>query len=193
MDSVPYPGSSESRELQEVLAQFDAPAYIRRARGVEQALEHLLERCRGQANEWLDMVKLRLGQVRALAGEWSALESLLDKEHLLVLVKLHDDLAPNLRAPLTPTASERTLRRALLDLVSSLERFNERWRAYLEKVDFSAVNEVREGYNRYYVIEKSCALRSDRLAAIGFTPLPPFTREELCRRLPPLPVPLLRD
>jgi hypothetical protein len=192
MESIPISGDSESRDMQEVIAQFDAPAYIRRARGVELALEHLLNKCRAQANAWLEMTKLRLGRLIAVAGDWSVLEALLADGQLPVLKKLHTELAPKLRVPPEPTSSKRVLRRALHELVSSLNRFNERWRTYLEKVDCSAVDQVREGYNRYYVIEKACALRSDRLAGHGFVPLKPMTREELFGLLPPLPVPVLR-
>ena len=54
-----------------------------------------------------------------------------------------------------------------------------------------AVNDKRDGYNRYYVLEKACALRSDTLARLGFSPLPPMDLAELRAHLPPLPVPRL--
>jgi len=91
-----------------------------------------------------------------------------------------------------PTSSSRTLYRALRELTESIERFNRRWRELLQKVDLTKVNELREGYNRYYVLEKECALRSPRLARQGYSPLPPVTVEELRALLPPLAVPELR-
>jgi hypothetical protein len=81
----------------------------------------------------------------------------------------------------------------LRELVSSLERFNTRWQPYIEQVDCRTINELREGYNRYYVLEKACALRSDRLARIGFEPMAPLTVEELAGQLPLLSVPRLAD
>jgi len=51
------------------------------------------------------------------------------------------------------------------------------------------VNEAREGYNRYYLLEKECAMRSARLARQGFKRLTPFTLDELMRMLPDLSIP----
>ena len=111
MESVPFTGEPEGREMQEVMAQFDAPAYIRRARGVEHALDDLLAKCRRQREEWLPMVKLRLGQLHALAGDWPALRPFVaDEEQLVVLESLHRTLSPKLRLPLPATTSERVLR-----------------------------------------------------------------------------------
>jgi hypothetical protein len=180
----------EARELNELLGLFDAPAYIRRARGVEQALEYLLGQARRQREDWLGMVRLRLGVLHALAGDWSVLRPwLADDEQVRVLEALRAELKPRLRLPPAPTRSPRALRRALRELLESLERFNTRWAHYLRTVDVSYVNELREGYNRYYVLEKSCALRNDLLARRGFEPRPPLDLAELEGHLPPLPVP----
>jgi hypothetical protein len=78
------------------------------------------------------------------------------------------------------------------ELAESLERFNRRWLEFLRGVDVGPVNELRDGYNRYYLLEKECALRSPRLARQGFTRLEPLTVAELTALLPPLPVPQLR-
>src|SRR5262249_27096320 len=102
-------------------------------------------------------------------------------------------LEPRLRIPVAPTTSVRTLRRALLELIESLQRFNQRWQSYLEEVDCSRVNELREGYNRYYVLEKECVVRSPRLARQGVRPLEPLTPTEVAELVPPLPVPRLKD
>ena len=56
-------------------------------------------------------------------------------------------------------------------------------------MDLSAVNELRKGYNRYYVLEKECAVRSARIARQGFAPLPPLTTGDLVAQFPLLPVP----
>jgi hypothetical protein len=194
MESVPFTGEPEGPEFQQLLASFDAPAFIRRARGVQEALAHLLAKCRAQRDEWLKMTRLHLGRLHALAGDWSALRPLLAAdEQLSVLVSLHDSLAPKLRVPPPPTTSVRMLRRTLRELVGNLERFNTRWQPYLEQVDRTTINELREGYNRYYVLEKACALRSDRLARIGFEPMAHFTVAELAAHLPLLPVPKLAE
>jgi hypothetical protein len=185
-------GDADRREAQQLLSQYDAPAYVRRARGVEGAREHLLARCRRQREEWLGMVRLRLATLHDLAGDWSALGRWLEEEHCRALAELHAALSPKLRVPLEPTASPRALRRALRELIASLERFNARWQRYLGEVDLGPLNAVRDGYNRYYVLEKECALRSAVLARVNFQPLPPFTRADLAALLPPLVVPTLR-
>src|SRR5260370_39618514 len=108
MESVPFTGESEGHEFQQILASFDAPAFIRRARGVQDALGHLLAKCRAQRDEWLKMTKLLLGRLHALAGDWSALRPLLaDDEPLCVLAARHISLAPQLRAPGPPPTSAR--------------------------------------------------------------------------------------
>jgi hypothetical protein len=168
---------------------YDVPAYVRRARQVQAEFDHILSRCRRQREEWLSMVRLRLGTLRALAGEWSALRPLFKEEQLHVLQELEAVLNPQLGFPVAPTTSQWVLRQALSELRDSLERFNRRWAAFLHEVDVSRVNELREGYNRYYVLEKECALRSARVARRDFQPLPPLTREDVEALLPLLPVP----
>lgn len=188
-------GRDETSEaFKRFLSQFDAPAYIRRARGVEAALEQLLDRCRSRRAEWLEMVRMRIGILHALAGNWDKLRPfLVDEEQLDILRYLLAALASPLRAPLEPTASARALRRALSELHESLQRFNQRWQTFLTSVDLSVLNELREGYNRYYVLEKECAVRSARVARQGFTPLEPLTLDDLAVQFPLLPVPLLRS
>jgi hypothetical protein len=175
------------------LSQYDAPAYIRRARGVEAAVEQLLDHCRRHRAEWLKIVRMRIALLHALAGDWNNLLPFLADEAQLDILRYHlAALASPLRAPIEPTTSSRALRRALHELHESLQRFNERWQTFLASVGLTAINELREGYNRYYVLEKECAVRSARVARQGFTPLPPLTLDDIASRFPLLPVPRLR-
>jgi hypothetical protein len=194
MEDVPVVGAGpDRRELQEVLSSFDAPAYVRRARRVEAAYEQLLNRCRRQRHALLSVTRTRLGLLKALAGDWAALRPLLaDDSQLDALTRLDADLAPKLRAPPAPTASARALRRALADLADSIAFFNRRWARLLDRVDLGPVNELRDGYNRFYVLEKECAVRSPAVARQGFRPLSPLTRADLAAALPPLPAPQTR-
>jgi hypothetical protein len=188
--SVPLGAAPDRREINELLGLFDAPAYIRRARGLEEATRQLFDKYGKLRDDWLDMVKMHLAMLRDLAGDWSAVRPLVaDDEQVEHLRKLNDELRPRLIDPLKPTTRARALRRALRDLIASLERFNRRWAEQLAKIDLSAVNALREGYNRHYVLEKACALRNDVIARHGFTPLPPLRREDLEAALPLLPVP----
>jgi hypothetical protein len=157
---------------------------------VQEALDQLLTFCRAQREEWLDMVRIHLASLHALAGDWTALRPLLtDQDQLDFLRQLHAELQPRLRLPVERTTSSRRLRFALVELAVSIERFNERWRRFLEEVDLSSVNKARDGYNRYYLLEKECATRNGNLARRGFVPLMPLTHTDLTNLLPPLPVP----
>jgi hypothetical protein len=174
------------------LSQYDAPAYIRRARGVEAALEQLLDHCRRRRAEWLQIVRLRIALLHALAGDWNNLLPFVADEGQLDILRYDlAALASPLRGPVEPTTSARVLRRALRELHESLQRFNQRWQAFLTSVDLTALNELREGYNRYYVLEKECAVRSARVARQGFAPLSPLTLDDLASYFPLLPVPRL--
>jgi hypothetical protein len=191
MNEVPIAGRDEAdRAVMQFVAHYDAPAYVRRARRVQQVYDLLLDRCRRQRDEWLAMVRIRLGTLRALAGEWHALRPYLaDDEQLRALADLHAALQPRLRVPVEPTASARALRRAMAELAESIERFNRRWAEFLRGVDVSAVNEERDGYNRYFLLEKECAVRLPHVARRGFEPLRPLTRDDVASLLPPLPGP----
>jgi hypothetical protein len=193
VEEVPILGSGdEQRLLKEFQANYAPPAYVRRAREVEAALEQLLYHCRSRRAEWLPMARLRLGTVRALAGDWEALRPwLANEEQLAVLRDLEATLQPRLRVPVEPTSSARVLRRALRELGESIERFNRRWHAFLPSVDLTRVNALRDGYNRFYLLEKECAVRSPRLARQGFRRLEPLTSDQLAVLLPPLTVPRL--
>jgi hypothetical protein len=194
VDDVPILGRSDDQHLFKTFeAQYDAPAYVRRARQVEDAWEQVLQRCRARRDEWLLMVRIRLGLLRGLAGDWEALRPLLaDEDQVAVLRRLEAEIEPRLRTPVAVTKSAWALRRALHELNASLERFNDHWRQFLPEVDLSHVNELRDGYNRYYLLEKECAVRSATVARRGFRRLKPATTADVEAALPPLPVPRLR-
>jgi hypothetical protein len=177
----------ELRIRMQVAAQYDAPAYVRRARRVEDASEELLDRCRRQRVELLEGVRLHLGALRA--GSWDAVRPFLaDAEQVAVLDRLHAE-AGDPTYPMTGPTDPRGLRRALRALAQSVERFNRRWLAFLGELDLTEINALLDGYNRYYLLEKECALGSSRLYTRTFRRLEPVTAGELLARLPPLPVP----
>jgi hypothetical protein len=193
MDEPLTLGQGEDRIFRQLVAHYDAPAYVRRAQKVQQGLDALVGRCRRQREEWLVMVRTHLGLLQARAGDWLRLEPLLaGADQLEVLRQLHTILEPRLRVQVEPMTSTRTLGRTLRELRASLERFNRRWLPYLERVDLTEVNRLRDGYNRYYLLEKECAVRSVRLAMQGFHRLEILTTADLVAVLPPLPVPQLK-
>jgi hypothetical protein len=195
LDDIPILGRGDDGHLiNRFLAHYDVPAYIRRARRVQQAFDHLVQRCRAQREEWLKAVALRLRMLGALAGDWHSLRPLLrDADQVGVLRELEALLGPVPRKRPWSAASLRARRRALRHLHEGIERFNRRWQAYLPTVDLTPVNEARDGYNRYYLLEKECAVRSARVARQGFHRLEPVTVADLAALLPPLPIPRLAD
>jgi len=140
------------------------------------------------------MVQMRLGKLRALAGSWTALRPFLaDDEQVAILERLELETRPSLRLPPDATSSRRQLRQALRELLESMTYFNARWLAELSKVDLSEVNRLRDGYNRYYLVEKECAMRSPRAARQGFEPMAPATTADLAALLPILTIPELGE
>jgi len=130
--------------------------------------------------------------LKSLAGDWHRLQPwLLDEDQIVLLRELEIELAPRLRIRIEPTSSERKLQQALRVLRDNLETFNRRWLDFISTVDLTQVNEARDGYNRYYLLEKECAMRSPRLARQGFERLECFTIGELMTMLPILPIPKL--
>jgi hypothetical protein len=193
VNDIPILGRDDEQNiLNEFAANYGAPAYVRRAREVQEAYEALLVLCRQKRDEWLVMVRTRLGLLHALAGDWPVLTPLLhDAAHLDALRHLQATLEPRLRARVTPTSSPRALRKALLALRDSIERFNRRWHNFLPTLDLTRANQLRDSYNRYYVLEKECSVRSYRLAAHGFRKLEPLTVEHFANQFPALPVPTI--
>ena len=194
MNPAPTPARDEhDRFFDQVLSQYDVPAFVRRGRRAQEAYQDLLHRCRQQRVEWLAMPTLHMGQLAALAVDLERLTPLLaDAGQVDVLRQLEQELKPRLRVPVAPATSRRPLRTALHELCESMHRFNRRWLDYLPRVNLAPVNGVRADYNRYYLLEKECSLRSPTLARMGFCPLRPVTLDDLMAELPPLPVPQLR-
>jgi hypothetical protein len=181
------PGDQESRLRMMVAAQYDAPAYVRRARAVEGAFQDLTERCRRQRDEWLFGVRFHLAELRAGVDSWAALSDLLAGEtDIRVLRELHAEAGDPEFAMTGPTTTAGR-RRALRRLRASIARFNRRWAAFLETIDLGQINRLRDGYNRFYLLEKECAVGPGRLLTYGYRRLSPLTTADLFERLPPLP------
>jgi hypothetical protein len=193
VDDILLLGRDDERNFfKQVTAYYDAPAYVRRARGVQESLEAKIRDLRATRLEWTLLPRTLLGLLQMRAGCWMALRPLLqDDAQVEVLVELETELQPRPRLREPAIRSPAKLRRSLRELVYSLRRFNERWLLFVTSVDLEKLNQIRADYNRYYLLEKECALRSPRLARQGFVPLAPMTLADLLERLPPLPVPEL--
>jgi hypothetical protein len=181
---------TDPKILQQVLSQYGGPAFVRRGREVQLAFDAQVEACRRKREEWLEFVRLPLGTLFALAGSPAALEEFLDNpQQLHTLTKLMDELQPQLRLRPAPTTRGRVLRRAFAEVRGAIERFNQRWHAFIAELDLQHVNEIRDRYNRFYLLEKECALGSSRLARQGFQRLNPLHPEDFLRIMPLLPMP----
>ena len=185
-DSSPLGGVEA--EIRELLGLFDVPAFARRGQDVEHSrfrLRHRLEQVR---SGMLDMVRLRLKQ-------WAAACPGPDLALTIFRARI-DDLWLLARVPAPPWArsaeSPRRLRVIGRDLITSVERFNRRWNTHLSGIDLEPLNGQIRNYNKYYVLEKECVLKSTRLAARNFVPKVAVTMDDLRAEHPTLPVPELR-
>jgi hypothetical protein len=183
-------GNKDPFSEDEMLLAFDAPAFVRRAMQVEAAWEALLAVCRRERDRLLEMPRMRLARFRALnqsrppgTGQFCLASD------LAYLEALHQEWQPRLRSAVKPPRFKADVGRALAELSRSFLRFNRRWLAFVKELDLNSVNQLREGYNRHYLLEKECALRSARLAREGFVPLASVRIEDLLERFPLLRVP----
>lgn len=179
-----YEGSRT--EFMKMLAEHDSPpAYIVRAQRVEAVWLALLESCRQDREELLELPRMRLAQVAALVNHrWESLNAYLDDLDVKYLCELHDEWQPTLRAQLAPSTAPRRIRSALSDLRASFTRCNRRWDKYVTGVNLNQVNYERDQYNDYYLVEKSAALGSDRLAEMGFERLDHCVADDIFAEIP---------
>ena len=186
--------NEDRREFLQFLGEHDTPAFLRRAQGVREAWNSVLQACRVQRDDLLEMPRMRLAVVaETIAHDWDALQDvLLDASIADQLKQFHVDWQPELRVPVQSIAEPKRWSRVIGELAIAFERFNKRWLEFAEEVNLQHVNAARDGYNKYYVIEKSCAFDSDRIGAEGFVELDPVTSADIIQELPLLPVPRLR-
>ena len=181
---------SDVYDSDDVLLAFDAPAFVRRAIAVEAAWGGLLERCRHERNRLLELPRIRLARFLKLLESWPAGPSAIcSPDDLAYLTALNREWKPHLRSRVLPARSAGQITRALAELASSFESFNRRMANWLGEIDLEPVNRLRDGYNRHYLLEKECALRSARLAQQGFVPLEFVRIEDLFERFPLLRIP----
>lgn len=187
MNDFSLAGLDGDRELNQFLAVYDAPAYIRRARETEAAYDTLVQKCRQQREGWLEPVRKCLAITLGIVDLGMLASRPGSSEVIAKLRQLVEELGtlPSIRAE--PGWFSRPEVQALRELAASVRRFNARWRSFLATIDLDTVNRLREGYNRWYVLEKECAVRNPRVAQQGFQRLPMLTREELGRMFPLLP------
>src|SRR4051812_14518039 len=117
-DAIPM--TNVDPEVRELLGLFDVPAFARRGKDLEYALERLDARCRRERDAMLEMVRVRLRQ-------WSAAATGPDAWREVFTAPI-DRLWPlcGVEAPAWAARPEppRRLRAIRRDLVASVARFN---------------------------------------------------------------------
>src|SRR5262249_385654 len=147
----------------------DVPAYVRRAREVEAAWNALLDQLSRDRARLLEMPRMRLARLFSLApSDITLMSALKSSDALRELGRLYDDWQPRLLSRAAPARSNAGLLTGLCELRHSFERFNRRWIKRVNEIDLAHINRLRENYNRFYLLEKECALRSTRVAREGF-------------------------
>lgn len=177
--------------FQRFMLAFDVPAYLRRARQVEAEWTHLLAICARERDRRLELPRLRLAQLIVATDAVTSPQRLpLSDAEREAWLGLYHAWQPQLRSAVAPAGSDAAVQDLVQRAVTAFRRFNADWEQYLTDLDLVPINQVRERYNCYYVLEKECAVRSSRTAREGFEPLPPVTHDDLRREFPPLPVPV---
>src|ERR1051326_5459006 len=128
---------NEQRLFQQVVAGFDAPAFLRRARRVEEAWNGLLDRCRHKREHLLEMPRLRLAQFVKSTALGAPGPGICPPAELSYLQGLHREWQPKLRSGVRPAKTAAEVAQALTDLARSFERFNRRWLEFVNDMDLS--------------------------------------------------------
>ena len=177
-------------EFLKILAEMgEEPAFIERARVAEDALTSLLERCAAGRAELLEWPRRHFTRLRRrIDDDWDRITPLVtDDDAGSMFVGLAAELPAIDQSRPSMFATDHSLLRNFLE---SAKRFNRAWGQFLDNAGLGDVNRVRDEYNRFYPVEKSCAFGLDSVND-GFTALPVLTRTFLETRFPFLKVPTM--
>ena len=188
-ETLPAQSNDIETEVKELMGLFDLPAFARRGQDLEATLYRLHLRCQAARRQLLEMVHLRLRQWSAAAAGPESWRGIF-KSTIEPLWGLAEADPP--RWGLSDAPQKR--RKAIADdLIAAIERFNRRWRHFVDRINLEPTNFAIEQYNRYYVLEKECVVGSARLAARHFTPVPLLTATMLLEEHCALPLPELAN
>jgi len=170
----------------------ELPAYVRRDRAVEEAIERFHATLAAERIERLEITALKVRRLVDL-GE-KALRAHDDLDHD-ALAELRKELEPleayrrvRARAPEKPRAAD--VKRALTEVRRSVQRFNTAWDLRLaDEESYAQVNERIEGYNRWYAFERQCALKHVPISQVRFAAIAPVTAADAGERHPTLSCP----
>ena len=175
-------------EFLKLLAEMgENPAFIQRARAQENALNALLERCTASRAQLLEWPRRHYTILRKRIGDdWDRVSSITSHANAgPILAALSTALPVIDHARPSILSTDRSLLRNFLD---SAQRFNRAWNHFLDHAGLDEINRLRDDYNRFYPMEKSCAFGTESVNA-KFEPLPPLSRSYLETRFPLLNIP----
>lgn len=185
--SLRYPITSD----EPIRGAYGVPAYVRRLRNLEAAEQDLEARL---TRLWFDHVRPVAAEMKAflhLFANGQELWEFLDEGHFFpacqetsALVSQHPDYHKlSVRTGLF-TAGRRTRYRTL---GRAIRDFNQSWPSLTQTVDLEPINTLIADYNRWYPLERECAMRYAFHALDNFRPRPSVDPADLAWRRPLLP------
>lgn len=190
-----YEGS-RAEFLRLLAEQGEEPAFLKRSRSVDEAIEALFHRCREKRNSMLYGSRLKLGELAAIVQhDWSQLAKFLeDGKRVQVYADLYAELSDASPTPEWAHAGAWALskRKPLRAFHQSVEKFNLAWTDFVRAFDFRAINGLIADYNEHYPVEKACAFGRDDISHLGFQPRHELTAEDLDKQFLKIQLPTLR-
>lgn len=169
----------------------DPPAYLRRGMSVEDAEARVDKRCATARDEMLYAVRLRLRFWNRLVSDSGWLRRRLSPAAQASVA----DIGSKIFSPGDPMLLPAPVGWGVFAakhwraFAAAVEDFNDRWQRFLRTFPLDDLRHAIDGYNRYYVLEKECAVRSALTARRGFMPRDMPTVDDLMARFPLLPAP----
>ena len=187
---------SRQEFLRLLAEQGEEPAFLRRARGLTAALENLDRKLTRERLAMLHGPRLHLRTIAvAVHQDWTKLKPYLRNPARAVDFEFWFEQW-NRDMPVPDWAGKhrlvKNLNRPLRDLNASIQRFNKDWIPFLIRYDLTPVNEVIQGYNDYFVLEKACAFGNESLAKKGFERVDEVTHEMILKKFPAIELVELR-
>lgn len=186
---LPFGGPSEDEKA--LLGLGDPPAFLRRGQSVADAENRVRRKCETAREEMLFAVKLRLRAWNRLVGDREFIRRSMSAEAVSAIARLNESVfgADESTVSIEPTGWPVFAGRRWNAIVAAVEDFNRNWRRFIDAFQLDDLHRAIDGYNRYYVLEKECAVRSIHTARRGFTPRTKPKNDDLLDEFPPLIMP----
>ncbi len=185
-------GAAGDPIAQLVLGQFDAPAFIRRAKSVEMDTETLFYKCKKHRDSWLHQPQRAFHNIKSRVGgtppDWQRLATWTKQpEQIAYLRKLDPYMEPTLRFPPKPSRWFWGISQEIETLRRQIKGFNQAWLEWVGGIDLAEINTARDGYNKWYLLEKECSILSRAVASQGFEPIPLLKAGDILTWFPLIP------